>query len=84
MLSMGIGEIQKNSSIFSNLKEAITIMDKRKKSPLAIVYPIKKRSNIVKMAGKYKNRVKVSNLTHRQIREKAFETAMKEKYDLPY
>ena len=84
MLSVGIGEIQKNSSIFSNLKERMLIVDKRKKCTLAIVYPIKKRGNISKLAGKYKNRIKPSNLTQKQIREKAFETAMKDKYDLSY
>ena len=84
MQSVGIGEIQKNSSIFSNLKETILIVDRRKKCSLAIVYPIKKRGNISKLAGKYKNRVKIPNLTSKQIREKAFEIAMKEKYDLPY
>lgn len=31
MLSIGIGEIQKNSSIFSNLTEVMQIIDKRKK-----------------------------------------------------
>ena len=31
MQSIGIGEIQKNTSVFTNMTEAIQIIDKRKK-----------------------------------------------------
>src|SRR5574344_420721 len=38
MLSIGIGEIQKNTSVFTNMTEAIQIIDKRKKQVLTMVY----------------------------------------------
>ena len=82
MLTVGIGEIQKNTSIFANLTEAIKIVDKRKKRSLAIVYPIKRQSVIANLAGKYSNRVEKSSLTMDQIKEAAMMQAMKEKYDL--
>jgi len=42
MISLGIGEIQKNSSIFLNLTEVVEIVDKKKKEVLAFVYPARK------------------------------------------
>lgn len=83
MLSVGIGEIQKNSAIFSNLTEAMQIVDKRKKEVVAIVYPVKKQSVINKLAGKYKERVINKGLNLNKIKEQAMFEAMKEKYDLP-
>jgi len=82
MLSVGIGEIQKNSAIFSNLTETMQIVDKRKKQILAMVYPINRSSVVHKLAGKYKNRVKETNLTFQEIREYAMQKAMEEKYGL--
>ena len=82
MHSIGIGEIQKNTSIFANLTEAIKIVDKRKKLSLAIVYPIKKQSNISSLAGKYSNRVEKTALTLEQIKEQSMHQAMEEKYGL--
>ena len=82
MLSIGIGEIQKNTSIFTNLTEAIQIVDKRKKQILAMVYPVKKQSTINNLAGKYKNRIKVTDLNMKQIKENSMIKAMEEKYDL--
>ncbi len=82
MLTVGIGEIQKNTSIFANLTEAIKIVDKRKKLSLAIVYPIKKQSIIAKLAGKYSDRIEKSTLNLEQIKEAAMTQAMEGKYDL--
>jgi len=82
MLSVGIGEIQKNSAIFSNLTETMQIIDKRKKQVLAMVYPINRSSVVHKLAGKYRNRVKKTNLTFQEIRESAMQEAMEEKYGL--
>ncbi len=82
MLSIGIGEIQKNTSIFANLTEAIKIVDKRKKLSLAIVYPIKKQSNISNLAGKYSDRVEKTTLTMEQIKEQSMTRAMEKKYGL--
>ena len=80
MLSIGIGEIQKNSSVFSNLTEAIQIIDKRKKQVLAMVYPVQKQSIVDTLAGKYKNRIESTSLTFQEIKEKAMLSAMEEKY----
>ncbi len=80
MLSIGIGEIQKNSSIFSNLTEAIQIIDKRKKQVLAMVYPVQNQSIVDTLAGKYKNRIESTSLTFQEIKEKAMLSAMEEKY----
>ena len=82
MLSVGIGEIQKNSAIFSNLTEAMQIVDKRKKQVLAMVYPIQHQSVIDSLAGKYKDRVKHTDLTMKEIKESAMLSAMEEKYGL--
>lgn len=82
MLSIGIGEIQKNISIFANLTEAIKIVDKRKKVSLAIVYPIKKQSKISNLAGKYSDRVEKTILTLEQIKKQSMTQAMEEKYGL--
>ena len=82
MLSIGIGEIQKNSSIFSNLTEVIQIIDKRKKQVLAMVYPIQTQSVVGKLAGKYQQRVKKTTLSLKEIKESSFMSAMEEKYGL--
>lgn len=82
MLSMGVGEIQKNSGIFSNISETIQIVDKRKKRVLAMVYPVKTNSVIDKLAGKYKNSIKDSNMDLNKIKKLAMQKAMEEKYGL--
>ena len=80
MLSIGIGEIQKNSSVFSNLTEAMQIIDKRKKQVLAMVYPIQNQSVIDSLAGKYKDVVKPTDMSIQEIKESAMNIAMAEKY----
>ena len=82
MLSIGIGEIQKNTSVFANLTEAFQIVDKRKKQVLAMVYPIKKQSSIQNLAGKYKDKIESSSITLDQIKEQSIYKAMEEKYGL--
>ena len=82
MLSLGIGEIQKNSAVFSNLTEAMQIVDKRKKRVVAMVYPVNRVSVIDKLAGKYRRRIKRSDLDFAQIKEAAMHAAMEEKYGL--
>lgn len=94
MLSVGIGEIQKNTAIFSNLKESIQIVDKRRHQVLAIVYPAHQaRSSISKkLAGKYKNQViqgsqkdlQSTSPNLRDIKQKAMLEALREKYGLSH
>ncbi|MCR2062963.1 hypothetical protein [Campylobacter helveticus] len=85
MFKIGIGEIQKNTSIFSNLKEAIQIVDKRKQKVLAFAYPANQTQNSIveKLAGKYKNHQKPQENLE-TIKEKAMFEAMKEKYGLSH
>ncbi len=79
MKTIGIGDIQKNTSIFNNLTEAFEIVDKRKKQTVAVVYPVKRTHIVYKLAGKYKNkRSKTTDLV--AIKEAAMKTAMQEKY----
>ena len=80
MLSIGIGEIQKRSSVFSNLSEAMQIIDKRKKQVLAIVYPVSNVSVISSLAGKYKNKIPQSSLSLEDIKQSAMMSAMEDKY----
>jgi hypothetical protein len=81
MQSIGIGEIQKNTSILTNLSEALEIVDKRKKQRVAVVYPTKANTMIIKLAGKYKERIsKIDNLSY--AKEEAMREVMREKYDL--
>lgn len=82
MLSIGIGEIQKNISILTKITETIEIVDKRKKEVVAIVYPVKKDLVVKKLAGKYKNRIKKNNFSLKEIKEISFTEAMREKYGL--
>ena len=79
MKTIGISDIQKNTSIFNNLTEAIEIVDKRKKQTVAVVYPVKRTGIVNKLAGKYKNRLlKSTDLT--LIKESAMNLAMEDKY----
>lgn len=91
MLSVGIGEIQKNTAIFSNLKESMQIVDKRRHQVLAIVYPANHARDSVakKLAGKYKNQVmqgrekdlqSTSPESLKDIKQKAMLEALGEKY----
>lgn len=83
MISMGVGQIQKNISILTTLTEAIRIIDKRRNKTVAIVYPASTSSSILSLAGKYKNRVEeVNDLT--VAKESAMMEAMGEKYALSH
>ncbi len=82
MLSIGIGEIQKNSSIFSNLTEVIQIVDKRRKQILATVYPMKNQSVIDNLAGKYRDKITKTDLTMQEIKESSMMEVLGDKYGL--
>jgi hypothetical protein len=58
MQTIGMRELQKNISIFTDLTKPLKIVDKRKKEDLAVVYPIKKKGSISRLSAKYKDRVK--------------------------
>jgi len=82
MQSISIGEIQKNISLLTQLKDSFAIVDKRKNKTVAIVYPIKNSGSVVdSLAGKYRYRVsKVDDLE--EAKEKALVEAFGEKYGL--
>jgi len=81
MISIGIGEIQKNTSIFANLTESLQIVDKRRKQILAMVYPVKKQSMVNSLAGKYKNKIPKIQKDN-NIKEISMMKAMGDKYGL--
>lgn len=82
MLSIGIGEIQKNTSVFTNITETFQIVDKRKKQILAMVYPVKQQSVVEKLAGKYRNKIQENSMSIEEIKEYSMMKAMEEKYGL--
>ncbi len=85
METIGIGEIQKNTSLLSNLTESLEIVDKRRKCTVAIVHPVKKINITSKLAGKYKNHISAKPLTTKQLskaKEQVMLAAMEEKYGL--
>jgi len=83
METIGIGDIQKNTAIFSNLTESLEIVDKRRKRTVAIVYPVNKTNITSRLAGKYKNQINTPALDSKQLdkaKEQAMLEAMEEKY----
>ncbi len=84
MISMGIGEIQKNIAILNSLKEVIKIVDKRRKKTVAIIYPATKAGPICELRGKYKTRISEQPIDDlEEAKAKAMMLAMEEKYGLP-
>ncbi len=85
MQTIGISEIQKNISLLTKLKEAITIVDKRKNREVAIIYPlsgIREGSVVGSMANKYSNKSTVQIEDLEKAKEEAMMMAMREKYGL--
>jgi hypothetical protein len=85
MQTIGISEIQKNISLLTKLKEAITIVDKRKNREVAIIYPlsgIREGSVVESMANKYSNKSTVQIEDLEKAKEEAMMMAMREKYGL--
>ena len=69
VISIGMGEIQKNISIFTKLDDTMQIVDKRKNKILAYVYPAKSKNSVIKnLAGKYKNRVQNTHLSMQEMK----------------
>ena len=75
-------EIQKNSSIFSNLTETMQIIDKRKKQVLAMAYPVQNVSVVDKLAEKDRKSIKPTERDLERIKESAMQIAMEQKYGL--
>ena len=85
MQTIGISEIQKNISLLTKLKEAITIVDKRKNREVAIIYPLsgnREGSVVESMANKYSNKSTVQIEDLEKAREEAMMMTMRAKYGL--
>ncbi len=83
MQSVSIGDIQKNISLLTQKSDPFAIVDKRKNKRVAIVYPLKKKSVISAMAGKYRDRVsKCKDLEF--AKEEAMTKVFGEKYGLSH
>ncbi len=83
MESIGIGDIQKNTAILTNLTESLEIVDKRRKKTVAIVYPVKKTNITSKLAGKYAKKINTPVLSIKQLKQATEQTmleTMEEKY----
>ncbi len=80
MKSIGIGEIQKNTSVLTRLTRPIEVVDKRKRELVAIIYPVEKSTVVKRLAGKYKGRVLQAETDFKTARTVAMMKAMKEKY----
>ena len=83
MLSVSIGDIQKNTKIFSETNEIFQVVDKRKNKVLAMVYPVRKNDITSTLSGKYKNKITKTNLNLSKIKELSLMQNISEKYDLP-
>lgn len=79
MITVGIGEIQKNISILSKVTDVLEIVDKRKNQKIAVVYPIKQRSVIETLAGKYRGKATPVDDVD-AAKESAMMEAMRQKY----
>lgn len=80
MKTIAVTDVQNNSAFFSNLLEAIAVVDQNKKQTVAIIYPVQKNQVVLKLAGKYKNRVSSPTTDIETIKETAMKIAMAEKY----
>ncbi|HIP94046.1 MAG TPA: hypothetical protein EYH38_00635 [Leucothrix sp.] len=87
MERIGIGDIQKNTAILSNLTESLEIIDKRRKRTVAIVYPVTKTNICKRLAGKYKDQVSTAKASSvlsieqlNQVKEQVMLEAMEEKH----
>jgi long-subunit acyl-CoA synthetase (AMP-forming) len=79
MKTIAVTDVQNNTAFFSNLLEAIAVVDQYKKQTVAIIYPVQKNHIVQKLAGKYKNRVSSPTTDIETIKETAMKIAMAEK-----
>jgi hypothetical protein len=83
MQTVSIGEIQKNISLITKLKESIGVMDKRQNKIVAIITPTHQISVVNELAGKYTKFAKnIENLD--EAKEKAMIKEMREKYGISH
>ncbi|WP_456453157.1 hypothetical protein [Hydrogenimonas sp.] len=82
MQRIGVGEIQKNIALLTQLTEAVEVVDKRRKESVAVIYPIRRPSVVQRLAGKYRKRIEHPVEDLKSAKEEAMARAMKEKYGL--
>ena len=83
MHQIGIGEIQKNIALLTQLSEAVEVVDKRRKERVAVIYPVHRSSVVERLAGKYKTRIKHPVKDLERAKTEAMAMAMREKYGQP-
>jgi len=83
MLSIGIGEIQKNIAILNSLNEAVKVIDKRRKKTVALIYPYKQTPSIMLLGGKYQQDV-APIVDLEKAKEEAMVSYLREKYALSH
>jgi len=82
MHQIGIGEIQKNIALLTQLSEAVEVVDKRRKERVAVIYPVHRSSVVERLAGKYKKYIEHAAEDLKYVKEEAIARAMREKYGL--
>jgi len=83
MQSVSIGEIQKNISLITKLKESVSVVDRRKNRVVAIITPTYEHSTVDELAGKYAHLAKnIKNLD--EVKERTMIDAMREKYGISH
>lgn len=85
MITVNVSELQRKISLFRK-KEPIRIFDKKEKKEVGIFYPHQdqeEKSIADSLAGKYAKYVtkEVKDLSWDQVREKAWDEYISEKYD---
>ena len=79
---MGIGELQKHIAILTRLRESVQVVDRRRRKPVAMIYPYRQGAGIHRLAGKYRDRIRSGNQGWAEMREAALKAAWGEKYGL--
>jgi hypothetical protein len=83
MQTISIGELQKNVGLLRQLKEVITVVDRRQNKEIAVIYPVEESSITEGLSKKYERRAKERGIVIddlEQAKEDAMMLAMKEKY----
>lgn len=79
---MGIGELQKHIAILTRLRESVQVVDRRRRKPVAMIYPYRQGAGIRRLAGKYRDRIRPGDQSWEQMREAALTAAWDGKYGL--
>lgn len=79
---MGIGELQKRIAILTRLRESVQVVDRRRRKPVAMIYPYRQGAGVRRLAGKYRDRIEGRHKDWIEMREAALTAAWDRKYGL--